>query len=72
MFTKKDREIANLKAMVANRNMLIKDQSERLIGLSTKLSQINVIASSNVCGNPEVYLRKIKELADLRNQTSSI
>ena len=62
MFRRKDRKIANLEAMVKNRDKIIKYQENKIVKLETTLSRIKIIADSNNCGNPEVYIRKIKEL----------
>ena len=68
MMTKKDREIANQKAMISNRDKLIEYQTKRVAKLEATLKQISVLASSNNYGNPGAYLRKIKELVRPLNQ----
>lgn len=64
MMTQKDRLIANQKLMIGNRDKLIQLQQEKLVKAEAKLINIKAIASMNKYNNPEVYLRKIKELID--------
>jgi hypothetical protein len=64
MFTRKDRKIANQKAKIENRDILIRNQQEKITRLESLLKDIEVIASSNLYGTDgKVYLRKIKELS---------
>lgn len=65
MFTKKDRRIANQAVMIKNRDKLIKGQEEKIAKLEATIMQVRVMASMNNYNHPEVYLRKIKELADM-------
>lgn len=72
MFTKKDREIANEKAKVKNRNKFIEYQENKIAKLESKLEEIKSITSMNNYGKPEVYLRKINELVrDYPSKTNS-
>lgn len=63
MFTKKDRQIANEKAKVKNRDKLIGRQEEKITNLETALRIIKSMTEMNNYGQPKVYLRKINELA---------
>ncbi len=63
MFTKKDRKIANQKAMIDNRNKFIAKQEDKITTLETALRTIISTTEMNRYGYPEVYLRKINELA---------
>lgn len=65
MFTKKDRRIANQAVMIKNRDKLIKGQTEKIAELEATIMQVRAMASMNNYNHPEVYLRKIKELADM-------
>ena len=62
MMTKKDREIANQKVKIANRDKFINYQTDKIAKLEATIRQISTIVSSNNYGNPEAYLRKINEL----------
>lgn len=69
MFTNKDRRIANLEAMVNNRDEKIeelvsekKDLQNRVSALLNQIYDVHKLASENTYNNPEVILRKIKEL----------
>lgn len=78
MFTKKDRQIANQKAMIENRNKLIKDLETRNNMLKTvnkdlrfeneellsNMKQILNLSTSNTYNNDKIILSKIKELAE--------
>ena len=68
MFTKKDRQIANQKVMIKNRDKLIKGQEEKIAKLEATIMQIRAMASMNNYNHPEIYLRKIKELVRPLNQ----
>lgn len=60
---KKDRKIANQKAMIRNRDKLIERQLEEKVALRKLVSEIKVVANSNLYGSDgKVYLGKIKEL----------
>lgn len=77
MFTKKDKKIANQKAMIENRDRLIDDLKERkdyykqiseaqredLLEQEEALKAILNLATSNTYGNKDAILDKIKELA---------
>lgn len=77
MFTKKDRKIANQKAMIENRNKLIKDLETRNDMLKTAnkdlrfeneellntIQKILDLSASNTYNNDKIVLSKIKELA---------
>ena len=77
MFTKKDRQIANQKAMIGNRNKLIKDLETRNDMLKTTnkdlrfeneellntIQKILDLSASNTYNNGKIVLSKIKELA---------
>ena len=77
MFTKKDRQIANQKAMIENRNKLIKDLETRNDMLKTinrdlrfeneellnTIQKILDLSTSNTYNNDKIVLSKIKELA---------
>lgn len=77
MFTKKDRQIANQKAMIENRNKLIKDLETRNNMLKTvnkdlrfeneellnTIQKILDLSTSNTYNNDKIVLSKIKELA---------
>ena len=65
MFTKKDRQIANQKVMIKNRDKLIEKQSQRKANLEATIMQVRAMASMNNYNHPEVYLRKIKELVNM-------
>lgn len=78
MFTKKDRQIANQKAMIDNRNKLIKDLQSRNDMLKTEnkdlrfeneevldtIQKILNLSTSNTYNNDKIVLSKIKELAE--------
>ncbi len=78
MFTKKDRQIANQKAMIDNRNKLIKDLQSRNDMLKTEnkdlrfeneevldtIQKILNLSTSNTYNNDKIILSKIKELAE--------
>lgn len=78
MFTKKDRKIANQKAMIENRNKLIKDLEIRNDMLKTankdlrfeneellnSMKKILDLSASNTYNNDKIILSKIKELAE--------
>lgn len=78
MFTKKDRQIANQKAMIDNRNKLIKDLQTRNNMLKTEnkdlrfeneevldtIQKILNLSTSNTYNNDKIILSKIKELAE--------
>lgn len=68
MFTKKDRQIANQKVMIKNRDKLIKGQEEKIAKLEATIMQVRAMASMNNYNHPEIYLRKINELARRVNQ----
>ena len=59
----KDRKIANQNVMIKNRDKLIEHQTKRVAQLEATLKQIKAISSSNKYNHPEIYLRKINELA---------
>ena len=63
MFTKKDRQIANEKAKVKNRDKFIKYQEDKIAKSETALRRIIIMTEINDYGQPKVYLRKINELA---------
>lgn len=63
MFTKKDRKIANQNTMIDNRNKFIAKQEEKITNLETALRTIKSMTEMNNYNYPEVYLRKINELA---------
>lgn len=77
MFTKKDRQIANQKAMISNRNKLIKDLEIRNDMLKTankdlrfeneellnSMKKILDLSASNTYNNDKIVLSRIKELA---------
>ena len=63
MFTRKDRKIANQKAMIENRDIVIRKQQEKITNLETLLTTIDITASSNLYGTDgKPYLGKIREL----------
>ena len=63
MFTKKDKKIANQKAMIENRDIVIRKQQEKITNLETLLTTIDITASSNLYGTDgKPYLGKIREL----------
>lgn len=78
MFTNKDRKIANQKAMIENRNKLIKDLEIRNDMLKTankdlrfeneellnSMKKILDLSASNTYNNDKIVLSKIKELAE--------
>lgn len=78
MFTKKDRQIANQKAMIDNRNKLIKDLQSRNDMLKTEnkdlrfeneevwdtIQKILNLSTSNTYNNDKIVLSKVKELAE--------
>lgn len=78
MFTKKDRQIANQKAMIDNRNKLIKDLQSRNDMLKTEnkdlrfeneevldtIQKILNLSTSNIYNNDKIVLSKVKELAE--------
>lgn len=78
MFTKKDRQIANQKAMINNRNKLIKDLQTRNNMLKTEnkdlrfeneevldtIQKILNLSTSNTYNNDKIVLSKVKELAE--------
>ena len=78
MFTKKDRQIANQKAMIENRDKLIKDLETRNDMLKTankdlrfeneellnSMKKILDLSASNTYNNDKIVLSKIKELAE--------
>lgn len=78
MFTKKDRQIANQKVMIDNRNKLIKDLQTRNDMLKTEnkdlrfeneevldtIQKILNLSTSNTYNNDKIVLSKIKELAE--------
>lgn len=68
MFTKKDRQIANQKVMIKNRDKLIEKQSQRIANLEATIMQVRAMASMNNYNHPEIYLRKINELVRRVNQ----
>ena len=68
MFTKKDRQIANQKVMIKNRDKLIKEQEEKIAKLEATLRAVRAMASMNDYNQPEIYLRKINELVRRVNQ----
>ena len=84
MFTKKDRQIANQKAMIDNRNKLIKDLQTRNNMLKTEnkdlrfeneevldtIQKILNLSTSNTYNNDKIVLSKVKELAEtaIKNQ----
>ena len=68
MFTKKDRQIANQKVMIKNRDKLIKEQEEKIAKLEATLRAVRAMASMNDYNHPEIYLRKINELVRRVNQ----
>lgn len=68
MMTKKDREIANQKVKIANRDKFINYQTNKIARLEATIRQISTIASNNSYGHAEVYLRKILELVRPLNQ----
>lgn len=70
MFTKKDRKIANLNAMVKNRDKKILFELEekrmlqnRVTGLLKLLYEIKKLSNLNTYNNPEEILKRINELA---------
>lgn len=75
MFTRKDREIANLTAMVTNRDKKIKelliDKTElqdRTTGLLKIIYDIKKLSGGNTYDNPESILRKINELTQIERE----
>ena len=84
IFTKKDRQIANQKAMIDNRNKLIKDLQTRNNMLKTEnkdlrfeneevldtIQKILNLSTSNTYNNDKIVLSKVKELAEtaIKNQ----
>ena len=68
MFTKKDRQIANQKVMIKNRDKLIKGQEEKIAKLEATIMQVRAMASMNNYNHPEIYLKRIKELVRPLNQ----
>ena len=68
MITRKDRKIANQKVMIDNRDKLIKYQEEKIAKLEAKLLNIKAMTEMNNYSYPEVFLRKINELARRVNQ----
>lgn len=69
MFTNKDRRIANLEAMVNNRDEKIeelisekKDLQNRVSALFNQIYDVHKLASENTYNNVEARIRKIKEL----------
>lgn len=78
MFTKKDRKIANQKAMIENRDKLIQDLQERkdyykkvseeqredLLEQNEVLKQVLELSTSNTYNNDKTVLGKIKELVE--------
>lgn len=78
MFTKKDRKIANLTAMVENRDSIIEQlkerkdiykntaeyQREELARRDAFIKRIENLLSANKYNNEKAVLEKIKELVD--------
>lgn len=70
MFTKKDREIANLTAMVTNRDKRISEllaEKRQMQDVTTDLlafiSEIKALSTENTYERPDVILAKIRELS---------
>ena len=69
MFTKKDREIANLTAMVTNRNNRItellaekRQLQDRTTNLLAIISEVKALSTENTYDRPDIILAKIREL----------
>ena len=63
MFGKKDRKIANQKAMIKNRDKLILNQNKKIAKLEALLINVNTVCNSNLYNTNGIpYLNKIKEL----------
>lgn len=84
MFTKKNRKIANLEAMIKNRDKLIKDllqkkdyykriseEQRKIIAKQEELLKaISDLATSNTYNNDKVVLSKIIELFSSKTKTT--
>lgn len=69
MFTKKDREIANLTVMVENRNKRITELltekrklQDRTTCLLAVISEVKTLSTENTYDRPDIILAKIREL----------
>lgn len=76
MFTKKDREIANLTAMVTNRNNRITELlaektqlQDRTTNLLSVISEVKTLSTENTYDRPDIILAKIRELLSDANLT---
>lgn len=84
MFTKKDRQIANQKAMIENRNKLIKDLQEQKdyykeMSIQQRaendflrdiLTRVESLVTQNTYDNEKVILRKVKEVIQSANENN--
>lgn len=84
MFTKKDRQIANQKAMIDNRNKLIKDLQEQKNYykemtiqqraendfLRKIILKVEELTTQNTYNNEPIILRKIKEVIQSANENN--
>lgn len=84
MFTKKDRKIANQKAMIENRNKLIKDLQEQKdyykeMSIQQRaendflrdiLTRVESLVTQNTYDNEKVILRKVKEVIQSANENN--
>ena len=84
MFTKKDRQIANQKVMIENRDKLIKDLQEQKIYYKEMSSQqrqendflrkiilkVEDLTTQNTYNNEQIILRKIKEVIQSANENN--
>lgn len=84
MFTKKDRQIANQKAMIENRNKLIKDLQEQKdyykeMSIQQRaendflrdiLTRVENLVTQNTYDNEKVILRKVKEVIQSANENN--
>lgn len=76
MFTKKDREIANLTAKVINRNNRItellaekRQLQDRTTNLLSVISEVKKLSTENTYDRPDIILAKIRELLSDANLT---
>lgn len=84
MFTKKDRQIANQKAMIENRDKLIKDLQEQKdyykeMSIQQRaendflrdiLTRVESLVTQNTYDNEKVILRKVKEVIQSANENN--
>ena len=84
MFTKKDRQIANQKVMIENRDKLIKDLQEQKIYYKEMSSQqrqendflrkiilkVEDLTTQNTYNNEQIILHKIKEVIQSANENN--